>query len=275
VDDWVARVRERTDAEFIPWLTGYWAQQWLSLRLTWYRMNDESGDPDAAIDRLSDYLREQYHARVIEPVAEVIHPGQIMDRSTTRYVQALGVEVYALPARYGLPQDQFEHWLAGIPAITGPPAASLLDITRAADVTTTAAYQALAAGIREQTDESGSEPSGEALLGFAHRTAVRLGAALALRGGTAAASVAGGLPGLLLGLGVTAWDASRHEQERPAIEAALHQDLDWALEVARRHLLEEPQRGVLAGVTHIAAQLEAVLLEDQIRRTGSAIEVLW
>jgi hypothetical protein len=275
VADWVTRVRERSAAEFVPWLTGYWAQQWLSVKLAWYRMNDADGDPAAATGRLAEYLQGEFRTRVLEPVAESADPRRFMDRVTARYLQAIAEGIRPLPARFGVPEARFEHWLAGIPAIAWPPGASLGALVGAADLAALPAYQALAGAVHAGADDSDRGQPREALEAFARRTAERLSTALAVRGGSAAASLAGGVPGLLLALGVTAWDASRHEQERPALEATLVEELERALEAAHRDLLDDPERGVLAGVRHIAAQLDNALPGGPAPDASPAIERLW
>jgi hypothetical protein len=258
VGEWLALVRERTDAEFVPWLGTYWVQQWLALKLAWYRANAE-GDPAAATARLGEYLRAQHRSRVLEPVAEEIDPARFVDQVTGRFVETLNAGIRAVQARHAVPQGRLERWLAGIPAIGVPPGASLLEIYRAEDPARLAAYRALAGALRDGGQERDGGPSQAVLDAVASRTAERLGASLALRGGTAAASLAGGLPGLIVGLGVTAWDSTRHEQERPAFEAGLRRDLNEALDGVERGLLEDPERGVLAAVAHIRSQLEAAL----------------
>ena len=256
MQQWLERVHARTGTEFIPWATSYWTHQWLALKLAWYRMNDDSdGDISVATDRLAGYLQERYRETVIDPIAREISPGQIRDQATAQYVQALAMGIRALPGRFALPESELEQWLADIPAITVPPGASLLELVQAESVTRLAGYQALVAGTRGTNDGWGSEFPREAQQAVAQRTAERLVTALAIRGGATAASVLGGVPGVLLGIGVTAWDATAYEQERPALEAALRSDLDDTLQRVHRGLLQDPAHGVLAPVAHIGRSL--------------------
>ena len=69
----------------------------------------------------------------------------------------------------------------------------------------------------------------------------------------------GGVPGMLLSLGISAWDANAHEQERPDLQVSLRADLDGALRTALWQLLHDRTAGVLAPVTHMAAQLDGAL----------------
>jgi hypothetical protein len=128
-------------------------------------------------------------------------------------------------------------------------------------VTQLAAYQALTASIRRVGDGTGLAGGHAALRSVAQRSAERLSTTLAVRGGVAASSVLGGVPGALLALGISAWDATTYEQERPTLEAALRSDLDAALRGAQWSLLSDRKQGVLAPMAHIAEQLNAAFPE--------------
>jgi hypothetical protein len=65
---WLASVRQRTEADFIPWYTGYWTQQWLAIKVAWYKMS-AGQEEDPAVERLAAYLQEQYQEQVLGPVA--------------------------------------------------------------------------------------------------------------------------------------------------------------------------------------------------------------
>ena len=45
MQEWMMRVRENTDSECVPWYTSYWAQQWIGLKIGWYEMGKEDGEP--------------------------------------------------------------------------------------------------------------------------------------------------------------------------------------------------------------------------------------
>jgi len=254
---WFQRVSALTGSEFVPWATDYWTHQWLSAKLTWYRSGEAGSDP-AALARLTDYLAAEYRSQVLQPAAEEIDPLQVMDEASAVYADTLATGIRELQQRVALPRRQLAAWLAGIPLIGSPPGASLQDLAHAAGVAGLPAYQALTAGIRG-TGDGGFPGLDAAVQPVAQRTAERLSTTLAVRGGAAAASVLGGVPGILLGIGIGAWDATSHEGERPALEAALRSDLDGALREAVWHLLHDPAAGVLAPVRHMMMQLDRAL----------------
>jgi hypothetical protein len=264
LDCWLERVRARTEADFIPWATSYWTHEWLALKLAWYRA-DDSSDERAALARLSDYLRDRYRSKVLEPVARDIDPLQIMDQASGLYASRLAAGLDELRERHGVPQQQFRTWLNGFAAIASPPGASLRDLVEAETVTRLAAYQALTASIRRADHGTGFAGGHAALQSVAQSTAERLSTTLAVRGGAAASSLLGGVPGALFGLGISAWDATDYEQERPALEAALRSDLDAALRWAQWSLLNDREHGVLAPMAHIADQLGTAFPEPQRR----------
>src|SRR3989338_5014222 len=66
---WKALVYQRTDTDFIPWFSSYWTRQWLTMKVTWYRLN-AGGEREPTVNRLAAYLQEKYQDRVLEPVAE-------------------------------------------------------------------------------------------------------------------------------------------------------------------------------------------------------------
>jgi hypothetical protein len=259
LDHWAERVRGRTEAEFIPWATGYWTHQWLELRLAWYRAQAPAGEDGT--DRLAAYLAERYREMVLDPVARDTSPAQIANEATRRFLQDLAAQVNVLAARFDLPDTALMRWLDDVPAITDPPGASLGELIQRGDVVEHVAYRALVASTCGATDRVDAYPLSRPMQAAASRAADRLATALAVRGSATAASVLGGVPGLVIGMGITAWDASTYAQERSALESALRSDLEDMLEEARRTLYEDPSRGVLAPVFHIAANLAAALPE--------------
>ena len=39
MEHWRTRVYQQTEENFIPWFSGYWTQEWLSLKVGWYSLN--------------------------------------------------------------------------------------------------------------------------------------------------------------------------------------------------------------------------------------------
>lgn len=247
---WLQLVQRRTDADFIPWFSGYWTQQWLGLRVSWYRLGS-----DSAGQRLAAYLQEEYREQVLDPVAEQISPERIQRGATRIYVRQLDMRLQPLPARHGVPQQQFEARLQALPVLPG---ASLYQLLQADPLERLPAYMALLE--RVQAVPGGDWSADPAISLLAQRTSERLLGEMGASGAASAASILlGGAPGTALSLGVSLFTAMARANERPQSEAQLRLSLQVLLEQEAQALLRSPQRGVLAGVLELSGQVERSL----------------
>lgn len=260
MERWRGRVYDFTEEDFIPWFTSYWTQQWLAVKIAWYKIGGGDG-ADPAVQRLAQYLREQYHDRVLEPVAEEVNPDTVRVLATAQYVQRLAQNLRDIPQRHGVHLDQFEQRLASIPAIdlSSPEhTASLYQLVRADPVTDLAAYAALLAHIGKAAGGEGAEPSSERISPVARRTSEKLAGRIAASGGASAAAAAvGGVAGLVISLGAVGIGAIAHTNDQPEMEAQVRESLDAAADEMWLVLTEDPVVGVMSGVNHIAGQVEA------------------
>ncbi|MCO7596282.1 MULTISPECIES: hypothetical protein [Pseudomonas] len=260
---WKEQVQRRTESDFIPWFTGYWTQQWLTLKVAWYKMNSGNGaqPPER---RLAQYLQAQYHKRVIEPVAEQIDPEAIRDRASELYLQLLGQQLPAIIQRYNAPPDQFSQRLNRIPAIAlGPPQArdaTLYQLLRAKSLAQQPAWQALRQHLHQQaTRAPGQTQAG--LSSVANRASEKLGATLAPRGiASAVAAAVGKAAGAMISVAVAGFGMVSHDQEHPQMVEQLRVILNVALNEEWRDLMENRQSGAMAGVYYLSGQVEDSLL---------------
>jgi len=263
MESWRDRVQARTETDFIPWFTGYWTQQWLAIKVAWYKLGAEEGS-DPAVERLAAYLQEQYDERVLEPVAREVDPDAVRGEATLLYIQIVGERLPGIRRRHGVPQSRFDQRLRNIPAIAlaPPPAhsASLYQIVNADPIERLPAYVALIAGFRKAAGGAGAGPAEARISPVAKRASesmvARLGPAV---GASAAAAVVGGVAGVAISLGAAGFGAIAHEKERPEIEAMLRESLNAALSDMWLGLMEDPASGVMAGVNHISGQIEGAL----------------
>ncbi|WP_397452911.1 hypothetical protein [Pseudomonas sp. NA-150] len=262
MESWRNLVRQRTESDFIPWFSSYWTEQWLTMKVTWYKVsNGQAGETPE--QRLSIYLQEQYHDRVLTPVASQVDPDLITSRAITFYIQALGMQLQSIPQRYGIPTDQFDRRLNEVPAITlAPPAtrsASLYDMIHT-DPATLPAYAALVEHIRQASTDVKGRPSDSDISTAAIRSSKKLEAQLAPRGvASAVAAAVGRAAGVMISVGMAGFGAIAHERDRPEMEALLRQNLQGALDAEWRALMENPNTGVLAGVNHLSGNIEGEL----------------
>lgn len=258
VDNWRTRVAQRTETDFIPWFSGYWTQQWLSIKLAWYQLNAEEGT-DAAVVRLAGDLEEQYRDRVLLPVAGDIDPDAVRTEATRLYVRSLAENLEAIRSRHGVPQEQFDRRLGEIPAIAlAPHEASLYEVVHADPLDKLPAYSALLARLRKDAGAAGNGLLNAGISPMARRTSEKLANKVAGSGSAGvAAAVFRGVASIMISAGSAAFGAITHEQERTELEAQLRENLGAALDEMSLALLEDRATGVMAGAHYLSGQVEA------------------
>lgn len=253
---WMELVNRETDTEFIPWFSSYWTRQWLSVKVSWYSLNAD-GENTQTVNRLALYLQEQYQEIVLEPVAEELDPGQIMQSSTRLYVLHLQHLVPGIGQRHGVPEEQFEQRLKAIPAITLAPGASLYQLLQADPPERLPAYSALLKRIRATPGGAGDWSTNPGISLVAQRTSARLVDDLTTSSAASAVSaMVGRAAGLGISLGVALFTAIAYADERADTETQLRKNLTAAFDEEWHELLRSPERGVLAGVQQLSGQIE-------------------
>jgi len=260
---WKEQVQQRTEQDFIPWFTGYWTQQWLTMKVAWYKLDSGEGR-EPAEKRLALYLQEQYHDRVIEPVAEQINPEGIRDRACELYVQLLGQQLPAIIQRYHAAPEAFSQRLNRIPAINlGPPSArnaTLYQLLRAKSLEQQPAWLALREHLHKQASK-GPGKTDVSLSSVANNASEKLGATLAPRGiASAVASAVGKVAGAMISIAATGYGIMTHNRDQPEMVEQLRVILNVALNQEWQELMENRQSGALAGVYYLSGQVEDSLL---------------
>ncbi|MDO7899163.1 hypothetical protein [Pseudomonas citrulli] len=267
MEHWRVLVYERTEAEFIPWFSSYWTQEWLAVKVSWYSASAQ-GEQDASARRLAVYLQEQYRERVLEPVAVEIDPEAIRASATDYYLRLLNQQVEGIAERNHVPTELMSRRLHGILAINlGPPAArnaSLYEVVHTQPLNTLPAYAALIDHVNKAA-ATGSGPSDAVIATVAQRTSEKIEAQFATRGATgAAAAVAGKAAGALISVGVAGIRAIIHEGERPEMEAQIRKSLSAAFDEAWSKSLKHPLSGVMAPVYYLDEEIEGNLVEADL-----------
>ncbi|HEX6734385.1 MAG TPA: hypothetical protein VF096_06200 [Azonexus sp.] len=260
---WRDRVIERAESEFIPWASSYWAQQWMTAKVAWYKLTASEGG-ETPENRLAVYLQEQYHEQVLAPVALEVDPGAVIAQATRLYLHALEGELQAIPARYGVPPDQFRKRLQRIPAIVPAspktPGASLQQLLAADPVERQPAYAALIQHVRESNGVAEAGLTKKRISPVAVQVSEKLVARLAISGGTSAVSaLIGGVAGNVFSLGAAGLGMILHEPGRVEVEVELRVILDESMEEVWALLMGEPGSGVTAGVYRLANQIRLSL----------------
>ncbi|UTL82751.1 hypothetical protein [Pseudomonas putida] len=272
---WKEQVQQRTESHFIPWFTGYWTQQWLTLKVAWYKLNSGEGR-EPAEKRLALYLQEQYQNRVIEPVAEQINPEVIRDRACELYLQLFGQQLPAIIQRYNAPPDQLSQRLNRVPAIAlGPPPArnaSLYQLLKAKPLDQQPAWLALRDHLHRQAAK-GPGQTDVGLSSVATRASEKLGATLAPRGiASAVASAVGKVAGAMISVAAAGYGMITHDRDHPEMVEQLRVILNVALNQEWQELMENRQSGAMAGVYYLSGQVEDSLLASAPRPVDQAVQ---
>jgi hypothetical protein len=263
MDSWMDRVYQRTESDFIPWFTGYWTQQWLTVKVSWYKVSSQKGEQTPA-QRLDAYLQEQYHERVLDPVSEQIDPDAVTAQATAYYIQLLDQQLPPIARRYNISTEQFDAHLNAIPAITlaPPPSANatLYELIHAAPLARMPAYLALIDRVHKAANGPDAGRPDAGISSVAIHSSEKLEASLAPRGAASAVAAAvGRVAGLMISVGMAGFGAIAHQNERAEMEEQLRNSLYAALNEKKRGLIDNPEFGVMAGVYHVAGQIEGSL----------------
>lgn len=271
---WMDLVYQRTDDDFIPWFSSYWTQEWLGVRVAWYKLGAKDNDEPAT--RLANYLQAQYRKRVLDAVARQTGPDSIMQAATGYYLQELGAQLKAMPERYDIPQNDFDRRLQDIPAIVlGPPEArnaSLLQLLRARSPEAVPAYTALLEHVR-QAGKAGTsvEAPDEGMAAVARQTSERLVGEMTVGGAASAiASAVGKVAGAMISIGSLGFSAMSRDRARPEMETQLRKSVNAAFDEQWLKLMRDPDSGVLAGVRYLSLQVEGNLIDSERPRVQTA-----
>lgn len=274
MQSWMDLVYQRTDNDFIPWFSSYWTQEWLGVRVAWYKLGAKNDDEP--VRRLANYLQVQYRKRVLDAVARQMGPDSIMQASTDYYLQELGSQVKAMPGRYGIAQSDFDRRLQDIPAIVlGPPEArnaSLFQLLHASSPQSVSAYAALLDHVR-QAGRSGTsvEAPDAGMAAVAKQTSERLVGEMTVGGAASAiASAVGKVAGAAISLGSLGFSAMSRDRARPEMEVQLRKSVNAAFDEQWLKLMRDPDSGVLAGVRYLSIQIEGNLLDGERLRGQAA-----
>nr|WP_246238032.1 hypothetical protein [Pseudomonas akapageensis] len=260
---WKDRVYQLTESDFIPWFTGYWTQQWLTMKVAFYKANSGEGKVPPE-KQLAVYLQEQYHQRVIDPVAKEVNPDLVMEQATKLYVQLLTRELRGIAQRYGLPPDQFGRRLSDILAIElAPPPkhdASLYQVIRAEPLEQLPAYVVLINKIHKAAANTAVAAADASISTVAENASKKLEATLAPRGIAGAVSAAAGkVAGAMISIATAGVSVLMHRNEQPEMVDQLRVILNAALDKEWRNEMENPTTGVNAGVLYLSGKIEANL----------------
>ena len=258
--EWLLRVHQRIEEDFIPWYSSYGIQQWIATKVVAFELLYTEGESTPE-ERLVSYLQEQFYEQVLEPVSRYVDPQTVMEEAAVNYLRELSARLDRLPSAYDVPAFAVRQHLETIPAIlvqeVPPQQASLYEVMHTDDLPDLPAYQALLEKIAAVSDAANPRPSADRLRIVANQAVAKLLDSMALRGGMATAStLVGGYWGVAITAGSAAYASIAHKHEKPAMEAQLREKLDEAMDLMWKELVEDPRGGITAPVQHMSTQIE-------------------
>ena len=263
MEEWLWRVRQRIEEDFIPWYCSYVIRQWMTAKVVAFKLLYTEGEATPE-ERLVSYLQEQFYELVLEPVSSFVDPQTVMEDATVNYLRELRGRLDRLPLEYDVPAAAFRQHLETIPAIIvqeiPPQEASLDEVLQTADLSALPAYRALLGKVAAASDVAKPTPSADRLKVIANQAVTRLLDSVALSAGTATAStLVGGYWGIAISAGSAAYAAVEHESGKSAMEAQLRENLDAALNLMWQELVEDPRGGITALVHRMSTQIEVAV----------------
>jgi hypothetical protein len=272
MEEWLWRVRQRIDEDFIPWYSSYGIKQWMTAKVVAFKLLYTEGRATPE-ERLVSYLQEQFYEQVLEPVSSFVDPQTVMEDAAVNYLRELRERLDRLPSEYDVPAAAFRQHLETIPAIVvqavPPQEASLNEVLQAADLSALPAYRALLKKVAAASDVANPTPSADRLQVVANQAVTRLLDSVTLSAGTATAStLVGGYWGIAISAGSAAYAAVEHDHEKPAIEAQLRENLDAVLDLMWQELVDDPRGGITALVHSMSTQIEDAVAQGYRRGAG-------
>lgn len=126
LDDWIDRLSDRVDNNFLDWYFNYFNQKkiefsapfvWLSSAVT-HSINAQTPAPNQVVaEKLTEDFQTQFAKRVLRPKVAQLHLERITRNTVNLYVSSLENSLANIQSTYQIPQGQWERYLDDI-AIT-------------------------------------------------------------------------------------------------------------------------------------------------------------
>lgn len=247
----VAQMKARVEPEFLDDYFTYLNQQKLGLNGLWYglRRRLDASQPTAQ-DHLAQRFREDFASRVVRPEVAALHLRRVSERAVNEYVARVRTRVAALPAKYAIPQPEWERYLDDLGALGARPEANRQVPLTLKAIVVTAAPGVLWAGARLARLAEGlaGRLTGTAAAKVATGVAARAG-------GLVAARATGRLLGPIIGAALLAWDALDHRATVATQKPQLVRCLQEYLDAMAEDLVTAPGSGVMSAIDELEAEL--------------------
>lgn len=273
---WTGGLEERIDDDFLEWYFSYWQQQWIGLKGIGYWLADTAavekllGEQPSMAERITEEIQEEFSKRVLRPQIAQMQMERIADETVKAFVKELRQELNAIPARYSIPDPEWNRYLSDIALLTKnvnanrEVAVSLKTITVAGvaggAVATGKVIKAIKPLVRKigakMTTKTATKGAGKAAAKVASKTGAKVGG-----------KVGGKFLGPIIGLGVIIWDVWDHHHTKKVERPILRENLMDYLAEVKESLLHEPETGLMSIIGRMQSSVISSLREHPMKKS--------
>lgn len=255
----VAQMQARVEPDFLDGYFGYLHQQKLGLNSLYYglRKRLDATQPTAE-EHLAAEFRSEFASRVVKPEIAGLLLRRVNERAVDEYVTRVRARLAGLPAKYEIPQPEWERYLEGIGTLGARPEANRQVPLTLKAIVLTATPGVVWAGARlaSLAEAATARLSGVAAAEVATATAARAGGAMAARAG-------GRMLGPIIGLALLTWDALDHQATVSTQLPLLARSLNEYLDAMGEDLVTAPGSGVMSAIDELEQALIRGLAKDR------------
>lgn len=255
LDMWLDRLMLRVDHDFLPWYFDYWNQQAIGLKGLYQTiLNTIDSTYPSAAEKLTEEIQYQFAQRVLHPELAQLELERITRETVDVYVDHLRPELALIPARYTIPEEDWQRYLDGIAVMAaGAEGNRTVGLTmKTLTASSAAGAVLLARPLKAAVGKIGMKYSAKLAAKSAAKIAAKTGKRVASKRSSK-------LLGPIIGLGIIIWDALDHEQTRAENEPVLRENIHAYLREVRDHLLHDTESGVMSSIHEIENTILASL----------------
>lgn len=249
LDDWHKTLMYRVDNDFMEWYFNYFNQQLIGLSYIYHLGQSYiMGSARPPSDKIIENIQTQFANRVLRPQIAQLELEAMTRASVETFVHTLTHRLNEIPAKYQMPQEEWDRHLDAIALMT-----SSVEGDRSVPITLkalTAGMGAASFGLMAKAFAPVIKTAASKFISLVSAKAVSTAAvATATATGTkVAGSVAGGFLGPIVAIGIVGWDLMDHAATVDENRPIMRQNINDYLIAFQEQMLED--EGSIGGVIH-------------------------
>ncbi len=255
LDAWLGELMGRVDTDFLDWYFSYWTQQVFGLKaLGQMGVHYFFETQPTAAEALTRDIQEEFTKRVLRPQLAELELERIVRETVSHYVACLRSNLEVIPSKYFIPSADWDRYIDGM-VLT----ASNTDADREVPLTLKTVVTAGSGGAVLLTAKMNAlvgKLSGKVMAKSAGKAASQMAVKT---GGKVAAKAGGKFFGIIVGVGVIAWDVWDHTATKKENWPILRQSLAGYFHSLKDILLNDPEEGMTAAFDDLEKQVAASL----------------